>query len=228
MEAVRAYCEAGEAEEGILTATQRPIVLLRKRPDAVFAPGLADALPELGVMLPYTPLQHLLLHDFAKASGCAERSSQREAEGSRAATAVPMLVMTSGNIHDEPIVIDDEDAYEKLFAVADAFLGHDRAIRARYDDSVVRVIEAGSAGEAVQFIRRARGYAPLPLAMPASRTPKPTTRGSRRRTATKRCSRSNPTASRATCIPSTSRRSGPTSRASPSPRCSTIMRTSCR
>ena len=108
MEAVRAYCEAGEAEEGILTATQRPIVLLRKRPDAVFAPGLADALPELGVMLPYTPLQHLLLHDFAKASGCAERSSQREAEGSRAATAVPMLVMTSGNIHDEPIVIDDE------------------------------------------------------------------------------------------------------------------------
>ena len=167
MEAVRAYCEAGEAEEGILTATQRPIVLLRKRPDAVFAPGLADALPELGVMLPYTPLQHLLLHDFAKASGCAERSSQREAEGSRAATAVPMLVMTSGNIHDEPIVIDDEDAYEKLFAVADAFLGHDRAIRARYDDSVVRVIEAGSAGEAVQFIRRARGYAPLPLAMPA-------------------------------------------------------------
>ena len=50
MEAVRAYCEAGEAEEGILTATQRPIVLLRKRPDAVFAPGLADALPELGVI----------------------------------------------------------------------------------------------------------------------------------------------------------------------------------
>lgn len=77
-----------------------------------------------------------------------------------------MLVMTSGNIHDEPIVIDDEDAYEKLFGVADAFLGHNRAIRARYDDSVVRVIEAGSAGEAVQFIRRARGYAPLPLALP--------------------------------------------------------------
>lgn len=78
-----------------------------------------------------------------------------------------MLVMTSGNIHDEPIVIDDEDAYEKLFGVADAFLGHNRAIRARYDDSVVRVIEAGSAGEAVQFIRRARGYAPLPLALPS-------------------------------------------------------------
>ena len=182
MEAVRAYCEAGEAEEGILTATQRPIVLLRKRPDAVFAPGLADALPELGVMLPYTPLQHLLLHDFAKASGCAERSSQREAEGSRAATAVPMLVMTSGNIHDEPIVIDDEDAYEKLFAVADAFLGHDRAIRARYDDSVVRVIDAGSAGEALQFLRRARGFAPLPIPLasqPAERADAAASRGTR-------------------------------------------------
>lgn len=147
-EAVRAFCEVGEAEEDILTATQRPIVLLRKRGDAAFAPGLADKLPELGVMLPYTPIQHLLLHDFAEAGGPA------------------MLVMTSGNIHDEPIVIDDEDAYEKLFGVADAFLGHNRAIRARYDDSVVRVIEAGSAGEAVQFIRRARGYAPLPLALP--------------------------------------------------------------
>ncbi|WP_281655559.1 carbamoyltransferase HypF [Eggerthella sinensis] len=147
-EAVRAFCGVGEAEGDILAATQRPIVLLRKREDAAFAPGLADRLPELGVMLPYTPIQHLLLHDFAEAGGAG------------------MLVMTSGNIHDEPIVIDDEDAYEKLFGVADAFLGHNRAIRARYDDSVVRVIEAGSAGEAVQFIRRARGYAPLPLALP--------------------------------------------------------------
>ena len=158
-EAVRAFCEVGEAEEDILTATQRPIVLLRKRGDAAFAPGLADKLPELGVMLPYTPIQHLLLHDFAEASLCHPERAQR-VEGPA------MLVMTSGNIHDEPIVIDDEDAYEKLFGVADAFLGHNRAIRARYDDSVVRVIEAGSAGEAVQFIRRARGYAPLPLALP--------------------------------------------------------------
>ena len=98
-----------------------------------------------------------------------------------------MLVMTSGNIHDEPIVIDDEDAYEKLFGVADAFLGHNRAIRARYDDSVVRVIEAGSAGEAVQFIRRARGYAPLPLALPSAchpeRSAKREVEGSRAATA---------------------------------------------
>lgn len=151
--------KVSHVEEGVLAATQRPIVLLRKRPDVSFAAGLADRLPELGVMLPYTPVQHLLLHDFAEA--CAIPSSKREqrAEGS----VVPMLVMTSGNIHDEPIVIDDEDAREKLFSVADGFLGHNRAIRARYDDSVVRVVHAGSAGEAVQFIRRARGYAPLPI-----------------------------------------------------------------
>lgn len=145
VEAVRDVCEVGEVEASVLEATQRPIVLLRKREGAVFAPGLADQLPELGVMLPYTPVQHLLLHDFVEAGG----------DG--------MLVMTSGNIHDEPIVIDDEEAYQLLSGVADAFLGHNRAIRARYDDSVVRVIHAGSAGEAVQFIRRARGYAPLPI-----------------------------------------------------------------
>ena len=151
LDAVRRVCQVNDAEAAVLSGSQRPIVLLKKRPDATFAPALADALPELGVMLPYTPVQHLLLHDFAEAT-----------EGN----VVPMLVMTSGNIHDEPIVIDDADAYEKLFAVADAFMGHNRAIRARYDDSVVRVISAGSAGEAVQFVRRARGYAPLPLTMP--------------------------------------------------------------
>lgn len=183
---VRCVCAVNDAEEAALTGSQRPIVLLKKRADALFAPGLADDLPELGVMLPYTPLQHLLLHDFKEATCHSEPStaqwavepraprsgaqgnctSDSEAEGSCAATAVPpMLVMTSGNIHDEPIVIDDEDAYEKLFGVADAFLGHDRAIRARYDDSVVRIIRAGSAGDAIQFIRRARGYAPLPVSL---------------------------------------------------------------
>lgn len=145
LDTVREVCEVNDAEAAVLSGSQRPIVLLKKRADAAFVPRLADALPELGVMLPYTPLQHLLLHDYGG-----------------------MLVMTSGNLHDEPIVIDDEDAYERLFSVADAFLGHNRAIRARYDDSVVRVIRAGSAGDAVQFLRRARGYAPLPLALPAA------------------------------------------------------------
>ncbi len=154
-EAAKTVCNVSDVEADLLATSQRPIVLLRKREGATFATGLADKLPELGVMLPYTPVQHLLLHDFEQ----ARRAAGESAPG--------MLVMTSGNIHDEPIVIDDEDAYAKLANVADAFLGHNRAIRARYDDSVVRVVQAGSAGEALQFIRRARGYAPLPLTLPS-------------------------------------------------------------
>ena len=191
---VRAVCEVNAAEQAILEGAQRPIVLLRKRAGVRLAPKLADNLPELGVMLPYTPVQHLLLHDFAeakremgKACGGAG-STPRDAgdapcdagagedvpcgagdvascdAGDATLVLPPMLVMTSGNLHDEPIVIDDAEAYGKLAGVADAFLGNNRAIRSRYDDSVVRVIRAGSAGDAVQFIRRARGYAPVPLA----------------------------------------------------------------
>lgn len=136
------YCFVNEAEKRQLELPSRPIVLLQKRPDALFAPGLADALPELGVMLPSTPVQHLLLHEFGG-----------------------MLVMTSGNIHDEPIVTDELSALAKLGNVADAFLVNNRAIEGRYDDSVLRVLDAGPAGALVQFIRRARGYAPLPLSI---------------------------------------------------------------
>lgn len=161
---VRRICAVGEAEASILEGAQRPIVLLRKRDGVPFAPGLADRLPELGVMLPYTPVQHLLMHDFSKA--LAERGAGSTASSDAGSCDIPLLVMTSGNIHDEPIVIDDGDACTKLFAVADAFLGNDRAIRARYDDSVLRVVRAGEAGEAVQFIRRARGYSPLPIPLP--------------------------------------------------------------
>ena len=158
VEDVRQMCEVGNVEQSILEGSQHPIVLLRKRPDAAFTPKLADNLPELGVMLPYTPVQHLLLHDFAQAKRAAEGKGENP----------PMLVMTSGNLHDEPIVTGDVEAYEKLACVADAFLGNDRAILARYDDSVVRVVQAGCAGEAVQFIRRARGYSPVPLEVPAA------------------------------------------------------------
>lgn len=142
VEEAQAYCFVNDAEKRQLMLPSRPIVLLQKRPDALFAPGLADALPELGVMLPSTPVQHLLLHEFGG-----------------------MLVMTSGNIHDEPIVTDEITALEKLGSVADAFLVNNRAIEGRYDDSVLRVLNAGPAGSLVQFIRRARGYAPLPLAV---------------------------------------------------------------
>ena len=153
-EDARSVCEVSPEEEKALASPQRPIVLLRKKASAHLAPGLADGLPELGVMLPCTPVQHLLIHDFA----CAlEQAGVPEP---------PMLVMTSGNLHDEPIVTDDAEAVEKLGNIADAIVGNDRAILSRYDDSVVRLVRAGSAGPAVQVIRRARGFAPVPLQAP--------------------------------------------------------------
>ena len=111
--------------------------------------GLYDT--KLGVMLPCTPVQHLLLHDFTQTL-----------QAQRGADALGMLVMTSGNLHNEPIVTDDAQARQKLAGIADAVLGNNRAILSRYDDSVVRVIQAGGE-QAIQFVRRARGYAPLPL-----------------------------------------------------------------
>lgn len=140
LDALREDCLVGNAEERLITSAQRPIVLLKKRVGAHFAEGLADGLSELGAMLPYTPLQHLLLAAFGGP-----------------------LVMTSGNLHDEPIQTDDDKAFIVLHDIADAFVGNNRPIRCRFDDSVVRVIKAGSAGEAVQMVRRARGYAPMPV-----------------------------------------------------------------
>lgn len=152
---VERLCHVNDVERGLLTGSIRPIVLLRRRavcgsdddsPDAlVLAPSIAHDLPELGVMLPYTPLQHLLL-------------AAAEARGMHA------LVMTSGNLSEEPIETDDNLAWEHLVAVgiADALLGNDRAILSRYDDSVVRVVDG-----AVMPVRRARGYAPQPLPLPA-------------------------------------------------------------
>ena len=145
VEQARKYCFVNEAEEIQLTSPARPIVLLRKRPEVTFAQGLADKLPELGVMLPTTPVQHLLIHDFGT-------------DG--------MLVMTSGNMHDEPIVTTEADALAKLAHIADGFLVNDRDIVSRYDDSVVRVIAPAGQDELVQVVRRARGLAPVPLAIP--------------------------------------------------------------
>lgn len=158
---VRQVCQVDDAEQAVLQSPARPIVLLRKRPEAVFAPKLADLLPELGVMLPTTPVQHLLIHDFAEA--WAQRAS---ADGELDANPA-MLVMTSGNLHDEPIVIDDEEAYVRLSEVADAIMGNNRPILTRFDDSVVRVIRTGDDAEAIQVIRRARGFAPQPLEVAA-------------------------------------------------------------
>ena len=147
-------CHVNDVERGLLAGSIRPIVLLRRRavcesggsPNALaLALSVAHDLPELGVMLPYTPLQHLLL-------------AAAETRGMHA------LVMTSGNLSEEPIETDDDLAWEHLVAagIADALLGNDRAILSRYDDSVVR-----EANGAVMPVRRARGYAPQPLPLPA-------------------------------------------------------------
>lgn len=148
-------CHIDGVERNLLAGSVRPIVLLRRRaagndvygsPNALeLAPSVAHDLPELGVMLPYTPLQHLLL-------------------AAAVAHGMHAIVMTSGNLSEEPIETDDALAWEHLVAagIADALLGNDRAILSRYDDSVVRVVDGD-----VMLVRRARGYAPQPLSLPA-------------------------------------------------------------
>ncbi len=151
---VRQFCKVSDEEAAILTGSERPIVLLTKRKDTHFVPKLADGLAELGVMLPYTPLQHLIFNDLA-------------------VLGISMLVMTSGNVHDEPIIIDDTEAQAKLTGIADAILGNNRPILARYDDSVVRIIKVTDSTCALQVIRRARGLAPTPLLITSIQTSQP-------------------------------------------------------
>jgi hydrogenase maturation protein HypF len=123
---------------GLLTGRRRPIVLLPRHPYAPLAPSVAPGNREVGVLLPYTPLHHLL-----------------------AAEAGRPIVLTSGNASDEPIAYEDGDAAGRMAGLADAVLRHDRPIHTRVDDSVVRVVR----GRAVP-VRRSRGYAPEPLALP--------------------------------------------------------------
>ncbi|MFC4532222.1 carbamoyltransferase HypF [Sphaerisporangium dianthi] len=140
--AARRLCDVGPAEERLLTGRARPIVLLGRRADAEIAPGVAPGARSLGVMLPYSPLHHLLLRLFAEP-----------------------IVLTSGNLSDEPIAYTDEAAFERLRGVADAFLTHDRPIHTRTDDSVVRVFRGRELP-----IRRSRGHVPFPL--PLARGPR--------------------------------------------------------
>ncbi len=146
--AARALINVSAATSVLLESAARPIVLALRRSGAPVADAVAPDAPELGVMLPYTPLHQLLIGDVASGA----------------------LVMTSGNVSDEPIAYRDADALERLGAIADLFLVHDRAIQTRTDDSVVRASDTGAGG--ALMLRRSRGYVPARLTLPVA-TPAP-------------------------------------------------------
>ncbi|HXX81336.1 MAG TPA: carbamoyltransferase HypF [Thermodesulfovibrionales bacterium] len=165
------FCAVSEEEAELLASRRRPIVLLRKKEAVSLLPDAVSPHNRyLGFMLPYTPLHYLLFHQpFA---------DRKDGISSGRAPNFSALVMTSGNLSEEPVVSDNEEAHEKLQDIVDAFLLHDRDIFMRVDDSVVRAGYQKSAGNdqkdglppekwrpSALFIRRSRGYAPEPLAL---------------------------------------------------------------
>jgi hydrogenase maturation protein HypF len=138
LETVERFCFVEQAERELLGGSVKPIVLLRLREPGAFPDSVAPGLEQLGVMLPYTPLHQLL---FSGSSIC--------------------LIMTSGNLSEEPIVIANEEALRKLAPLSDLVVTHDRDIFMRVDDSVTRVVEG-----VPRILRRARGYAPQPISLP--------------------------------------------------------------
>jgi hydrogenase maturation protein HypF len=143
IKAVEKHCLVSPQERELLESPQAPIVLLRWKEGSNIAKTIAPQLKYLGVMLPYTPLHHLLMHE----------------------AGLP-LVMTSGNLSEEPIAKDNDEALRRLKGIADYFLVHNRDIYARYDDSVY-MVESGLP----QALRRARGYAPYPIFLPFKAKP---------------------------------------------------------
>jgi hydrogenase maturation protein HypF len=135
LEEVKEHCEINEEEEKLLLSVERPIVILRRREDSTIGSAVAPYQNTLGVMLPYSPLHHLLLDGPLRA-----------------------LVMTSGNVSDEPIAYQNEEAKGHLRNIADYFLFHNREIHMRCDDSVTRIFE-----EKPYILRRSRGYVPFPI-----------------------------------------------------------------
>ncbi len=156
LELARQLAHIDADESRLLLSPQCPIVLLRVRAEPgaagpALSPLVAPDNPMIGIMLPYTPLHHLLFNPVP---------------GEGAAAAPGVLVMTSGNITDEPICYDDADARRRLGRLADCWLVHDRPIHVPCDDSVVRLVD----GEELP-VRRSRGYAPLPLRLPVEVAP---------------------------------------------------------
>ncbi|MGB8261150.1 MAG: carbamoyltransferase HypF [Terracidiphilus sp.] len=144
LEAARRLCLLTAAEEELLMTPARPIVLARRREGCAVAASVAPGIPWLGVYLPYAPLQHLLFAD----------------------PRIEALVMTSANLSEEPIAIDNDEARARLCEIADAFLMHDREILQRCDDSVASVVDG-----APQLVRRARGFVPLGVELPMDAPP---------------------------------------------------------
>jgi hydrogenase maturation protein HypF len=144
LEAARQVCVLNAEEEALLLTAARPIVLARRRAGCCIAEGVAPGIPWLGVYLPYAPLQHLIFAD----------------------ARVRALLMTSANLSEEPIAIDNDEARARLGGIADAFLMHDREILQRCDDSVAAMVDG-----APQLIRRARGFVPMGVALPFDAPP---------------------------------------------------------
>jgi hydrogenase maturation protein HypF len=154
-----ACCEIGEAESALLSGREKPIVILRRKEGCPVVEEVAPGNGTLGVMLPYSPLHMLIMH-----TGDPFLDSE---------PAPAALVMTSGNLSEEPIAIGNDEALARLAPLADAFLLHDREIIQRCDDSVVRVWAHGRtagahsrAPQQTQPLRRSRGYAPAPVLLP--------------------------------------------------------------
>ena len=135
---IKEYAEITDFEEAVILSPERPVVIVRSKKGTDLSPEVAPSLDRIGIFLPYSPLHYLLLNDYKKP-----------------------LVMTSANLSDEPIVKDNDQAFEKLSVFTDYILVHNRKIKNRVDDSVVRVID-----KRISFIRRSRGYAPLPVKLP--------------------------------------------------------------
>ncbi len=138
LDRVKEHCLITKAEEKLLTSPASPIVLLAWKEESTICQSVAPGLKYMGMMLPYTPLHHLLMHRMGRP-----------------------LIMTSGNLSEEPIASDNDEALKRLSGIADCFLQHNREIFSRYDDSVTMVVDQKSV-----ILRRARGYAPYPVRLP--------------------------------------------------------------
>jgi len=152
------FCVVSSEEKDVLTSNRRPVVLLQKKDGHCLSDAVSPNNRYIGVMLPYTPIHYLLFTHPSSAESAAHQAHYKA------------LVMTSGNLSEEPIVRDNDEALRKLSNIVDGFLLHDRDIFMRVDDSVIRVrnknnSEDRTSNSALSFIRRSRGYAPAPISL---------------------------------------------------------------